>query len=100
MKPIQELHINYFKFFADNEPIKIDGKHLLLYGENGSGKSSIYWALYTLLEAVSKDTNRLDCYFTQGNTSSLLNLNTPDANESFVKITLKLASSQIHMAIA
>ncbi len=92
MKPIQALHINYFKFFTDNEPIKINGNHVLLYGENGSGKSSIYWALYTLLEAVGKDASRLDCYFTQGNTSSLLNLNTPDANASFVKITLQDSS--------
>ncbi len=88
-KPIQELHINYFKFFTDNEPIKINGNHVLLYGENGSGKSSIYWALYTLLEAVSKDTARLDSYFTQGNNSSLLNLNTPNAGDSFVKLTLQ-----------
>lgn len=89
MKPIQAVHINYFKFFADNEPIKIDSKHLLLYGENGSGKSSIYWALYTLLEAVGKDTSKLDRYFAKGDSSCLLNLNTPDAKDSFVKVTLQ-----------
>lgn len=88
-KPIQQIHIKYFKFFTDNDPININGNHVLLYGENGSGKSSIYWALYTLLEAVSKDTARLDCYFTQGNNSSLLNLNTPNAGDSLVKLTLQ-----------
>lgn len=48
MKRINKIHINNLKFFPDFEPIKIEGKNILLYGENGSGKSSIYWALYTL----------------------------------------------------
>ncbi len=48
MKRINKIHINNLKFFPDSEPIKIEGKNILLYGENGSGKSSIYWALYTL----------------------------------------------------
>lgn len=54
MKRIKEVHINNFKFFPESEPIKIDGKNILLYGENGSGKSSFYWALYTLLESSQK----------------------------------------------
>lgn len=87
-KPIQELHINYFKFFTDNEPIKINGNHVLLYGENGSGKSSIYWALYTLLEAVYKSDAEQNKYFESGNNNSLLNLNTPSQTDSFVEIAL------------
>ncbi|MEA5256370.1 AAA family ATPase [Arcicella aquatica] len=87
-KPIQELHINYFKFFADNEPIKIEGKHLLLYGENGSGKSSIYWALYTLLEAVYKSDEEQNKYFENTNDNSLLNLHAAKHTDSFVEMTL------------
>lgn len=55
MSRIDTLQIHNFKFFNEQEPIKLDGKHLLLYGENGSGKSSIYWALYTLFEASLKN---------------------------------------------
>jgi energy-coupling factor transporter ATP-binding protein EcfA2 len=55
MSRIDTLQIHNFKFFNEQEPIKLDGKHLLLYGENGSGKSSIYWALYTLFEASIKN---------------------------------------------
>ena len=55
---LHELHINNFKFFPKQDPnsplLKIDGKNLLIYGENGSGKSTIYWALYTLLESAFK----------------------------------------------
>ena len=52
---IDKIAVQNFKFFAKEQVISIEGKHLLLYGENGSGKSSIYWSLYTLLEAANKD---------------------------------------------
>ena len=57
MDKIDTLQIHNFKFFDQQEPIKLGGKHLLLYGENGSGKSSIYWALYTLFEASQKQNS-------------------------------------------
>lgn len=59
MDKIDTLQIHNFKFFDLQEPIKLGGKHLLLYGENGSGKSSIYWALYTLFEASQKKVKKL-----------------------------------------
>ena len=75
MKRIDSIHIHNFKFFDKQEPIKLGGKHLLLYGENGSGKSSIYWALYTLLEASGKDADEVDKYFKSPSSSeeSLVN---------------------------
>lgn len=51
---IKSIQLNNFKFFQQEPPILLDGNNLLLYGENGSGKSSIYWALYTLFEAALK----------------------------------------------
>lgn len=36
MSRIDTLQIHNFKFFNEQEPIKLDGKHLLLFGENGS----------------------------------------------------------------
>jgi energy-coupling factor transporter ATP-binding protein EcfA2 len=46
MKWITEITLNNFRAFGTPETIKIPkGKHLLIYGENGSGKSSIYNAL-------------------------------------------------------
>jgi ABC-type dipeptide/oligopeptide/nickel transport system ATPase component len=54
MNRIDKLHINNFKFFQAADPIVLGGNHMLLYGENGSGKSSIYWSLYTLFEASLK----------------------------------------------
>ena len=55
---IDKIAVQNFKFFAKEKVISVLGKHLLLYGENGSGKSSIYWALYTLLEAANKEDEK------------------------------------------
>lgn len=100
MKKIKTIHLRNFKFFADNEPIKIENKHVLLYGENGSGKSSIYWALYTLLESANKsDPAQIQKYFTKANPDSLVNIHyTPPVGEnptidSFVKIVLEDGNS-------
>lgn len=99
---IDEVEISNFKFFpalgADNKPIKINGKHLLIYGENGSGKSSFYWALYTLLECANKPNNaQIEKYFEYDGAESLLNINAiqraaPNemkAENAYVKIRLK-----------
>jgi len=51
---IDKIFVKNFKAFPEIESIKLNGKHLLVYGENGSGKSSIYWALYTLFQAKDK----------------------------------------------
>lgn len=93
MKRITEIHINNFKFFPNSKPICIDGKNILLYGENGSGKSSFYWALYTLLECSQKsDPEEIKKYFNKLNPNSLVNIhaNTDDTgvDSSFIKIKL------------
>lgn len=43
---IKEVKLKYFKFHKDLY-IDFDSKNLLIYGENGAGKSSIYEALYS-----------------------------------------------------
>ena len=55
MYRIDKLEIKNFNFFDEAEALNFDGKNILLYGENGSGKSTIYWALYTLLQSSKKD---------------------------------------------
>lgn len=63
MSRIKHINLSNFKFFRGRETITLDGKHLLLYGENGSGKSSVFWGLYTLLEASLKTAEKTDQYF-------------------------------------
>lgn len=80
MSKIQSLRVNNFKFFRNSKPIELNGKHLLLYGENGSGKSSIYYGLYTLLESASKTPAVVQKYFTPDNQQSLVNIYADTAN--------------------
>ena len=54
MHKIKQITLQNFKFFYGNVPINFDRKHVLIYGENGSGKSSIHWAIYTFLQSVFK----------------------------------------------
>lgn len=79
MSRIQSIHIHNFKFFDEQPAIDLGdtGKHLLLYGENGSGKSSVYWALYTLFEcAVKYDKADIEKYFKhqEEHNQSLINI--------------------------
>lgn len=95
MSKIKSIQLNNFKFFRESEPIVLDGKHLLLYGENGSGKSSIYWGIYTLLEAAFKKQPQIEPYFKPLSESdaSLVNIYAqPDSTtgeyDSYIKLTL------------
>lgn len=94
---IDEIQIYNFKFFNEQDPIKLGGKHLLLFGENGSGKSSVYWSLYTLFEAsVKYDVEDIKKYFRHSSESeeSLLNIHAEPIYtgesifyDSFIKVT-------------
>ena len=98
-KFIDEIQISNFKFFPEisekSQAISVKGKHFLLFGENGSGKSSIFWALYTLLECANKsDKSEIIKYFDLSNNQNLINIhanslpapNARFAENSFIKI--------------
>ena len=42
---MEKLCINYFKAFSQKLELEVNRKNILMYGENGSGKSSIYEAI-------------------------------------------------------
>lgn len=54
MPSINKIHITGFKAFPNDFELQLEGKHLLMYGENGSGKSSIYYALHCMFQAPLK----------------------------------------------
>lgn len=62
MKKIDRLVLKNFKAFR-NQAFEFGGKNVLLYGNNGSGKSSLYWALYTFLQSSGKTEAQLQAYF-------------------------------------
>lgn len=88
-KKIDEISIENFKFFYGKESFKVDKKNLLIYGENGAGKSSLYWALYTFMESAFKTLNAVNKYFQKDHKDSLVNkFSLSDANNTAsIKIT-------------
>lgn len=69
MKRLEYIVCKNFKgFYGTTEDVKFNkivlgGKNLLVYGENGSGKSSLYWALYTfLMSALNRDSYVLNFF--------------------------------------
>ena len=59
---ITEIEIKNFKAFYGTYRIDLrkSGKNLLIYGENGSGKSSLYFALKLFLESGDNPSHRFE----------------------------------------
>ena len=72
MAKINEIVINGFKAFPSLYKIELGGKHLLMYGENGSGKSSIYYALHCIFNSYRKP-DKGKKYFDKSNSQNLVN---------------------------
>lgn len=70
---LHHIAITNFKAFREFQ-LKLESRHLLVYGANGAGKSSLYWALYTFLQSARKPKNGIAKYFDPGNQQNLLNL--------------------------
>lgn len=52
---IQTIEITNFKAFLATHKINVGGKNLFIYGENGSGKSSLYYALKDFFQSSIED---------------------------------------------
>jgi len=78
---IQAIEITNYKAFFGTYRINIAGKNVFIYGENGSGKSSLYYALKDFFQSSVEDIN-LD---------ELGNIFTPDAKrgKTAIKVTFK-----------
>jgi energy-coupling factor transporter ATP-binding protein EcfA2 len=74
MYRIHQVSLTNFKFFFGENILPLASNNLLIYGENGSGKSSIYWALHSFLQSVFKpDDAEIQKYFDPTQEQSLLN---------------------------
>ena len=48
---IKKIILENFKFYT-NQNLDTRNKNILLYGENGAGKSSLYWALHLFYKTI------------------------------------------------
>jgi len=87
---IKTINIENFKFFHAAFPLDVDSKNLLVYGENGSGKSSIYWALYTLFQSRLKpDAAHVEKYFDPEDGENLRNKYSGVGDDSKVEVVFE-----------
>lgn len=95
MAAISKIKIDGFKAFPKEFELVLDGKNLLMYGENGSGKSSIYYALHALLQSQYHDKGAI--YFDKHNSESLVNKYTTTA-DPYVEIELEGSNTKYHLS--
>ncbi len=87
---IKKIVIENFKYFHDEFSLDVNSRNLLVYGENGSGKSSIYWALYTLFQSRLKPTDAdVEKYFDATNGENLRNKYSAAGDNSKVEVTFE-----------
>ena len=77
-KKIKTLEIDNFKIFYEKETLNFEEKNVLIYGENGSGKSSIVKALKSLFQASIEENY----------TNKFNNIFQDEKNDFEIKITL------------
>ena len=54
---IKKIEIKNYKAFYGKNEFSVDGKNLFIYGENGSGKSSFYYALKDFFQSSTETLN-------------------------------------------
>ncbi len=78
---IQTIEITNYKAFLGTHKIETGGKNVFIYGENGSGKSSLYYALKDFFQSSMEDIDL----------TKLENVFVPEGKEgkTAVKVTFK-----------
>jgi len=61
---IKTIEIKNYKAFYGEHSFNVDGKNLFIYGENGSGKSSLYYAVKDFFQSSVETINfdDVECY--------------------------------------
>ena len=95
MAAISKIRINGFKAFPKEFELVLNGKNLLMYGENGSGKSSIYYALHALLQSQYHDKGAI--YFDKNSPESIVNKDTTTA-EPYIEIELEESETKYRLS--
>src|SRR5439155_15625030 len=79
--------------------LALEGRHLLVYGANGSGKSSLYWALYTFLQSARRQPKGwIAKYFDPTGDERLLNIHEqaePAPRPGEIALTLRDIATKI-----
>ena len=83
---IDKIKVKNFKFFNEEFVFEPQGKNVLLYGENGAGKSSLYWSVYTHYQAYVKEQEEAQKYFKTEHPQNLRNRFAKQDEDSYIRI--------------
>lgn len=78
---IQSIQIKNYKAFYGEHTLKLAGKNVFIYGENGSGKSSLYYALKDFFQSSIEDID-MDAV-------ENIFLEESEKGDNFIKVTFK-----------
>lgn len=87
---IDKIKVKNFKFFNEEFVFAPQGKNVLLYGENGAGKSSLYWSVYTHYQAYAKEQEEAQKYFRAEHTQNLRNRFAGQDEDSYIRICFQM----------
>jgi ABC-type dipeptide/oligopeptide/nickel transport system ATPase subunit len=94
-RTVEKIVLKNFKAFRQEQSIDFKNNNVLIYGNNGAGKSSIFWALYTFLQSSIKDKAGVDKYFKvfdvndDSTHQSLRNVFESNAETAHIELTIK-----------
>jgi len=94
-KTVEKIVLKNFKAFRSEQVIDFKNKNVLIYGNNGAGKSSIFWALYTFLQSSIKTKENVEKYFKVFNVAdttthqSLRNVFEADDQTSYIELHVR-----------
>lgn len=83
---ISKIEIQNFKAFWQTQTFDIENKNVLVFGTNGSGKSSLYYSLHAFVQSSIKSDAERQKYFLFNGDESLLNIHAPEGFPSFIRI--------------
>ncbi|WP_222982972.1 AAA family ATPase [Flagellimonas meishanensis] len=89
---IQNITINKYKAFQRSETIAVGGKNVFIYGENGSGKSSVYYALKDFFQSSVETIKMADLrnlFLNDGNTDCSVEVGFDNGNSYFLNESSK-----------
>lgn len=90
---ISKIEIQNFKAFKQAQVFDIDAKNILVFGNNGSGKSSFYYALHAFVQSSTKTDDQRSKYFIYDGNESLLNIHADEGFPSYIRVKTDNAST-------
>lgn len=105
-KTIEKITFKNFKAFREQQTINFKNNNVLIYGNNGAGKSSIFWGIYTFLQSSIKTKPEVEKYFRFFDSAdvsthqSLRNIFEAQSEDAYIDLTIAQGTQKTTMRIS